>query len=44
VTGSNAPLTTLPGLVPATKDGTPTEAAETVLRYGAELRLFTSSQ
>ena len=44
VKGSNAPLTILPGLVLATEDGTPTEAAEAVLRYGAELRLFTSSQ
>jgi tRNA1(Val) A37 N6-methylase TrmN6 len=44
VKGSNAPLTILPGLVLATEDGTPTAAAEAVLRYGAELRLFTSSQ
>jgi tRNA1(Val) A37 N6-methylase TrmN6 len=44
VKGSNAPLTILPGLVLTTEDGTPTAAAEAVLRYGAELRLFASSQ
>jgi len=40
--GSNAPPAILPGLVLAAEDGTPTEAAEAVLRHGAELALFTS--
>ena len=44
VKGSNAPPTILPGLVLAAEDGTPTEAAEAVLRHGAELPLFTSPQ
>lgn len=41
VKGSGAPPTILPGLVLATEDGTQTDAAEAVLRHGAELTLFT---
>jgi tRNA1(Val) A37 N6-methylase TrmN6 len=44
VKGSNAPPAILPGLVLAAADGTPTDAAEAVLRHGAELTLFTSSK
>jgi tRNA1(Val) A37 N6-methylase TrmN6 len=44
VKGSGAPPAILPGLVLAAEDGTPTEAADAVLRHGAELTLFTSSQ
>jgi tRNA1(Val) A37 N6-methylase TrmN6 len=40
VKGSNAPPAILPGLVLAADDGTPTAAAEAVLRQGAELPLF----
>jgi tRNA1(Val) A37 N6-methylase TrmN6 len=42
--GSSAPLAILPGLVLAAEDGKPTEAAEAVLRQGADLALFTSPQ
>ena len=42
VKGSSAPPAILPGLVLAEDDGTPTHAAEAVLRNGAELTLFTS--
>jgi tRNA1(Val) A37 N6-methylase TrmN6 len=41
VKGSRAPSAILPGLVLATDDGTPTPAAEAVLRHGAALTLFT---
>ena len=41
--GSRAPLAILPGLVRATEDGTPTPAAEAVLRHAAPLMLFTRS-
>jgi tRNA1(Val) A37 N6-methylase TrmN6 len=41
VKGSNAPLAILPGLVLSAQDGMPTDAAEAVLRDGAELPLFT---
>jgi tRNA1(Val) A37 N6-methylase TrmN6 len=44
VKGSGAPLTIRPGLVLASDDGTPTEAAEAVLRHGADLALFTAPQ
>ncbi|HKD27548.1 MAG TPA: methyltransferase [Xanthobacteraceae bacterium] len=44
VKGSNAPPAILPGLVLATEDGASTDAAEAVLRRGAELALFTSPQ
>jgi len=44
VKGSNAPPAILPGLVLTTEDGTSTDAAEAVLRHGAELTLFTSPQ
>ena len=40
VKGSSAPPAILPGLVLAADDGTPTQAAEAVLRHGAELTLF----
>jgi tRNA1(Val) A37 N6-methylase TrmN6 len=40
VKGSRAPAAILPGLVLAADDGTPTPAAEAVLRYGAALTLF----
>jgi len=39
--GSGAPPAILPGLVLAAEDGTPSEAAEAVLRRGADLALFT---
>jgi tRNA1(Val) A37 N6-methylase TrmN6 len=42
--GSGAPLVILPGLVLATEDGKPTDAAEAVLRQGADLALFTPPQ
>jgi tRNA1(Val) A37 N6-methylase TrmN6 len=42
--GSNAPLAILPGLVLAAEDGKPTDAAEAVLRQGADLALFTPPQ
>jgi len=42
VRGCGAPPAILPGLVLAADDGTPTQAAEAVLRRGAELTLFTS--
>src|SRR5215467_6036193 len=42
VKGSSAPPAILPGLVLAAEDGTSTDAAEAVLRHGAELTLFTS--
>lgn len=42
VKGSNAPPVILPGLVLAAEDGTPTDAAEAVLRHAAQLPLFTS--
>ncbi len=42
--GSGAPLAILPGLVLAAEDGKPTEAAEAVLRQGADLALFTPPQ
>jgi len=41
VKASGAPPAILPGLVLAADDGTPTQAAEAVLRHGAELTLFT---
>jgi tRNA1(Val) A37 N6-methylase TrmN6 len=44
VKGSNAPPAILPGLVLAAEDGTSTDAADAVLRHGAELTLFTSRQ
>jgi tRNA1(Val) A37 N6-methylase TrmN6 len=44
VKDSSAPPAILPGLVLAAEDGTPTDAAEAVLRHGAELTLFTSPQ
>jgi tRNA1(Val) A37 N6-methylase TrmN6 len=44
VKGSGAPLAILPGLVLATEDGKPTDAAEAVLRHGADLALFTPPQ
>jgi tRNA1(Val) A37 N6-methylase TrmN6 len=43
VKGSSAPPAILSGLVLAAEDGAPTDAAEAVLRRGAELTLFTSS-
>jgi tRNA1(Val) A37 N6-methylase TrmN6 len=42
VKGSSASPAILPGLVLAAEDGTSTDAAEAVLRHGAELTLFTS--
>lgn len=42
--GSGAPLSILPGLVLATDDGKPTDAAEAVLRQGADLALFAPPQ
>ena len=42
VKSSRALPTILPGLVLAAEDGTPTPAAQAVLRHGAELTLFTS--
>ena len=42
--GSGGPLTVLPGLVLVAEDGKPTEAAEAVLRHGADLSLFTPPQ
>ena len=42
VKGSGALPTILPGLVLAADDGTPTQAAEAVLRHGAALTLFAS--
>jgi tRNA1(Val) A37 N6-methylase TrmN6 len=42
VKGSSAPPAILPGLILTAADGTPTDAAEAVLRHGAELTLFTS--
>ena len=44
VKGSGAPPAILPGFVLAAGDGTPTQAAEAVVRHGAELALFTSPQ
>jgi tRNA1(Val) A37 N6-methylase TrmN6 len=44
VKGSSAPPAILPGLMLAAEDGTPTDAADAVLRHGAELTLFTSPQ
>jgi tRNA1(Val) A37 N6-methylase TrmN6 len=44
VKGSGAPLAILPGLVLATEEGKPTDAAEAVLRNGADLALFTPPQ
>jgi len=44
VKGSSAPPAILPGLVLTAEDGSPTDAAEAVLRHGAELTLFTSPQ
>jgi tRNA1(Val) A37 N6-methylase TrmN6 len=41
VKGSRAPPAILPGLVLAADDGTPTQAAEAVLRHGTELMVFT---
>lgn len=40
IKGSGAPPAMLPGLVLAEDDGTPTPAAEAVLRHGAALALF----
>ena len=42
VKGSGALPAILPGLVLAADDGTPTQAAEAVLRHGAALPLFAS--
>ena len=42
VKGSGAPPAVLPGLVLADDDGTPSDAADAVLRGGADLALFTS--
>ncbi len=44
VKGSGAPLVILPGFVLAAEDGKPTDAAEAVLRHGADLTLFTPPQ
>jgi tRNA1(Val) A37 N6-methylase TrmN6 len=44
VKSSGAPLAILPGLVLAAEDGKPTDAAEAILRHGADLTLFTSPQ
>jgi tRNA1(Val) A37 N6-methylase TrmN6 len=41
IKGSRAPLAILPGLVLAGNDGTPTPAAEAVLRHAEALTLFT---
>jgi len=43
IKGSRAPPAILPGLVLAEDDGTPTQAAEAVLRHGAELTLLIST-
>jgi len=42
VKGAGAPLTVLPELVLAADDGTPSEAAEAVLRNGAPIKLYAS--
>jgi tRNA1(Val) A37 N6-methylase TrmN6 len=44
IKGSRAPLAVLPALVLTTEDGKPTDAAEAVLRHGAELTIFTPPQ
>ena len=43
IKGSGAPPTILPGLVLTASDGTPSQAAEAVLRHGAELTLLIST-